>query len=419
MGAGLPSFVPPLFQDAAFYADFTRCGAQDVGEAILIGGTGRNSFTFSRASQATYFNAQGVLTTAANNQPRFAFDPVTLVPQGVLIEEQRTNLCFPSGSIGSSPWGTTNGGVTLNATTAPDGTNTASKITETATNTFFGQNYNLNGTSSSVYTWSFYAKAAERTQCAINVSGTSNVSCFFQLTGSGSVFNVGSAVISASCVLCSNGWYFCSVTFTAGASQPALYVLFGPALGGSSTYLGTLGYGFYIWGAQLELGSFPTSYIPTSGSAVTRAADAFSLQGINIPGNSFGNAAFVEFYAAPNPSVYAGYAIGFGSNSGIYNSGANNVQESNGFSSIQNVSTISPAIIKTCTGSDGVNGRAICMNGAVPTTGTGNFYNNTPLNLTFGALPSSSANLLNAAIKRVAFWTRNLSSAELQEIVNN
>ena len=395
MGASFRHIVPPLFQDAAFYADFTRCGAQDVGEAILIGGTGRNSFTFSRSSQATYFNAQGVLTTAANNQPRFAFDPVTLVPQGVLIEEQRTNILTQSANVD------TNNGWNIGANTTRVGTDfvLGNGITATA--------YQGAGLGSSDYVSQTFSQTTGVTFTisvwARLVSGTAVNNLITYDNGSG-----GRQYFSASALTNKPQRFSFTITPTVNTAA-SLYL----CADRTNTCVIALA------AAQIETGSFPTSYIPTSGSAVTRAADAFSLQGINIPGNSFGNAAFVEFYAAPNPSVYAGYAIGFGSNSGIYNSGANNVQESNGFSSIQNVSTISPAIIKTCTGSDGVNGRAICMNGAVPTTGTGNFYNNTPLNLTFGALPSSSANLLNAAIKRVAFWTRNLSSAELQEIVNN
>jgi hypothetical protein len=47
--------------------------------------------TFTRSSSATYFNSSGVLTTAANNEPRFDHDPATLSSRGFLPEEQRTN----------------------------------------------------------------------------------------------------------------------------------------------------------------------------------------------------------------------------------------------------------------------------------------------------------------------------------------
>lgn len=106
MGARLPSQVPPLFQDAAFYADFTRCGAQDIAEACLIGG--RNPFTFTRSSQATYFGPDGQIHTAANNAPRFDYDPVLLTCKGLLIEEQRTNSFLNSGSPASQTVTVTN-----------------------------------------------------------------------------------------------------------------------------------------------------------------------------------------------------------------------------------------------------------------------------------------------------------------------
>jgi len=59
---------------------------------------------FSRASAGTRFNASGVLESVASGQPRFDFDPATLLPRGLLIEEQRTNYFLQSQNFGASPW---------------------------------------------------------------------------------------------------------------------------------------------------------------------------------------------------------------------------------------------------------------------------------------------------------------------------
>lgn len=59
-------------------------------------------------------------------------------------------------------------------------------------------------------------------------------------------------------------------------------VRIGPNAGSLSSYQGIDGSGIYAWGAQLELGSFPTSYIPTSGSTVTRSADTAQITGTNF-----------------------------------------------------------------------------------------------------------------------------------------
>ena len=57
----------------------------------LISKAFSNLITFTRASSATYFAANGVLTSAANNEPRFDYDPATYIGRGILIEESRTN----------------------------------------------------------------------------------------------------------------------------------------------------------------------------------------------------------------------------------------------------------------------------------------------------------------------------------------
>jgi len=62
--------------------------------------------TFTRATTATFFNQLGVLTTANNDVPRIDYNPTTLQPQGLLVEEQRTNSIRNStaqGAVAGTP----------------------------------------------------------------------------------------------------------------------------------------------------------------------------------------------------------------------------------------------------------------------------------------------------------------------------
>jgi hypothetical protein len=75
-----------------------------------------------------------------------------------------------------------------------------------------------------------------------------------------------------------NGWYRCSVYFATNVS----YFFISPSVNGTSfNFSGQSGNGIYIYGAQAEVGSYVSSYIPTLGSSVTRLADAASKTGIS------------------------------------------------------------------------------------------------------------------------------------------
>lgn len=231
--------------------------------------------TFTRASTATYFDANGVLQTAATDQMRFDHDPLTGEPLGVLIEESRTNLAPYSEEYESGmEWAKFNSTISANVIEAPDGTMSASKLvegTDPDTQHWLRINTATPVTESTQYTISIYAKAAERTEFNIFGGGGAVGSTKFDLqagtaTGSGEIEDVG------------DGWYRCSSVVTTLSDQTTLptYVanLFDES--GGSTYTGDGTSGIYLWGAQLEEGSYPTSYIPTAGAAVTRATDGMS-----------------------------------------------------------------------------------------------------------------------------------------------
>jgi len=240
-------------------------------------------FQYSRASTGTYVGSDGLFKTAQIGEPRFDHNPITGESLGLLVEEARTNLVTYSQAFNNTNYSTgyNGGGFTENATVAPDGTLTASKLTRNAgTSGAFWGKYNMQGisvTNGTAYTLSCFLKAAEITTVRLHGDvrdgGGTDFSAAFTLTGSGSyaLYSATSAQISYA----GNGWYRCSVTGTSTSTEgeePALLV-FGT---------GASGDGFFAWGFQLEVGSFPTSYIPTTSATVTRAADVASITGTNF-----------------------------------------------------------------------------------------------------------------------------------------
>jgi hypothetical protein len=154
--------------------------------------------TFTRASTATFIGSNGLIQSAAINTPRFDHDPTTLASRGLLIEESRTNLVFPSDTLSTQ---------TRTVTATP-------------------------------HTLSFYGTGA------------------IVLSGAHVAIVVGIGAYPARTTL----------TFTPTAGSLTLTVT------GSVTQ------------AQLEVGSFPTSYIPTTTASVVRSADVCSITGGNFSG---------------------------------------------------------------------------------------------------------------------------------------
>jgi hypothetical protein len=228
--------------------------------------------TFTRASSATQYNSVGTLISVGSDVARLDYDPATLAPKGLLIEEQRTNLLIYSSEFDNAAWVKTRATITANATTAPDGTTTADKLIDDGATV--GQGYTRqNVTYTNIpYSFSFYAKAGEVTSVTCHIVDSNGV-----VSASNAIVDLISGTVtsgSANVVSIGNGWWRISVIGTPTASSGSVRILL-------PTDTATTD-GIYIWGAQLEAGAFSTSYIPTTSATVTRAADNASMVGSNF-----------------------------------------------------------------------------------------------------------------------------------------
>jgi hypothetical protein len=248
-----------------------------------VGSTSDNFFIWgAQLELVTYQTTPGpyVATTAsAYYGPRFDYDPVTLAPRGLLIEEARTNLLTYSEQFDNAAWVKLNATINANATTSPDGTVNADKLAEDATASV-GHLISQGPTLTAVaHTYSVYAKASERNWICLLNNSVANVLAFFNLT-TGTIGTVGSGA-TATITNAGNGWYRCSITFTAIAAANNCHIRLAPS-DNVLSYNGVAGSGAFIYGAQLEAGAFATSYIPTVASTVSRSADVATMTGTNF-----------------------------------------------------------------------------------------------------------------------------------------
>jgi hypothetical protein len=265
--------------------------------------TGRNLVTFTRSSTATYVGADGLIKSAVANEARFDHNPTTGESLGLLVEEARTNNALYSEQFDNAGWAIKNQiTVTANATTSPNDTVTADKLSATVNNSFslIGQFITVLGAGS--FTASVFAKAGEFSWLLLkqdggNAPGSTYRSAWFNLS-TGVIGTVDNG-LTTSMQAFSNGWYRCSISYEltgSGTTSTAPHVA---SSNGTNIVAGADGSkGIYIWGAQLEAGAFPTSYIPTVASTVTRAADVASITGTNF--SSWYNQSAGSFFVDAN-----------------------------------------------------------------------------------------------------------------------
>jgi hypothetical protein len=234
--------------------------------------------TFTRASAATVTNVNGIVQTLRDNKPRIDFDGSTGECKGLLIEEQRTNMFAHSENINTATWAQfVEAIVTPNAIIAPNGTQTAFKVTANTVNYPHGVGQTFGPTNLATYTVSIYAKKGELDAFRI-FAWYGGAWVAFNLT-SGTVTSTSGGVTSAISSV-GNGWYRCSMTWTASGSDGIRFSLSDNYPNDNWAGNGTSG--LYFWGPQVEPGTFATSYISSNTSFTSRASSAtyFDASGI-------------------------------------------------------------------------------------------------------------------------------------------
>jgi hypothetical protein len=317
-------------------------------------------------------------TTAAVYGPRYDFDPSTVpaTPRGLLIEESRANLLTYSDQFNDASWTKSNSTITANATTAPDGTTTADKLVEDTAASVAHYTSKTVSVTVAAHTYSVYAKAGERNWIRLLAfqSSLSGVEAYFNLS-TGTIGTVGA---SATAIITNvgNGWYRCSMTYTPVSAATCTHYVYVTTANNVSSYTGDGVSGVYIWGAQLEAGSFATSYIPTTTASVTRAADVAQLTGsaLTVAGANTGTA-IVQTTAWLDATSATRYLLASsGSRRMMYSSGSNNTiaayDGTNVFSAALGSGTFTGNPVRFALGWASPGGSLVANNGVVGTSST-------------------------------------------------
>ena len=389
--------------------------------------------TFTRASTATYFDSTGTLTTAATNAPRLDYNPSTLAARGLLIEEARTNSIRNStmqgaviGSPGTipttwqllAPLGVTRR-ITLPIVSGVQCIDINFSGTTTTNDPIEVTPDGLATVASNGQSWSGSAWV-QVVQDDPAITSTSYETWLFD--GLNAFLNTGAA----------NNFYSTRTSFTRRIISQTLA---DPSVAGIKSYFRTnvipsgtiLNFTLRIGLPQLELGAFATSVIPTTTTALTRAADVASVNTLSPWYNSASGTLFSESFVQNAPSVSSITVSTLSDNTtsnqmristGIGSGGNLNFQVSEGgVTQAQLVfgSLTTPSIHKLA-GAYQINNFAACMDGGSVLT---DVSGNVPVvNRLYIGLTSNGISSGQQWIRRITYYPRALSSAELVSLTS-
>ena len=278
----------------------------------VLPANGNGDFNATRGSTATRINKDGFIESVAADVPRLDYPLIDGVVQdcpALLLEPQRMNSLLQSNQFNTT-WALSSSIALTSGQSGVGGSTDAWLLKKTdASSRYIIQNITL---ISSTYSYSVFAKKESGNWLYVRLSDSGGS------LASTSYFDLENGVVgstsadSLSIHSYKNGWYRCEVKFTHSIGFVRMY----PAVGDGSPSGGSGGEGIYIQNAQLEQGSYPTSYIPTLTSAVTRSADVCNGSGTSADFNDSEGVLFTEIAAlSDTTTAYTSIGVGSGSSS--------------------------------------------------------------------------------------------------------
>jgi hypothetical protein len=408
-----------------------------AGEKTLNNGTGP-AITFTRASNATFFDANGTLQTAANDTPRFDHDPATGASRGLLIEEARTNSIRNAQAGGATVGVIGSGGALPTNYNMSSPTGIAREVV--ATGTINGMNYvdlRWSGTRSGGSVVAIQIVPESFTQIVATSGQTWTGGMYIALVA-GSYTNLTSPQHgvternSSGVALDGTGTAF---TATSTLTRVTTTRTFNNASTARTTNFynmtvadgATIDITLRIAAPQLEQGAFPTSYIPTTTAAATRAADSALVTPISSFYNQAEGTLFAEAmrtnavdsgvfptmlrFQADDPTVRMSLLA---TNGRAYFSAVNvSTTEWDIDSSLARYGITLGTAFKIAGGyaADNV---AASMNGQSVDTDTSAQVLSGLTNLRIGQ--ASSSGFFNGHLRKIAYWPKRLSNTLLQQL---
>ena len=388
--------------------------------------------TFTRTSTGTYLSNNGLVTIASANTPRFdhSYNGSNVQSLGLLIEESRSNLVTYSEDYSNNSF-TSDILITTNTITAPDGNTTADTLTANingGSNTCLVDK-NFVSSLSTDYTYSVFLKAGTSSKSAINLYFTGGTfrQAILEITwGTTPTTSLSTTegTATSSLVAYPNGWYRAIITYNSGNNTGGVSRVYVRDQGTSNVSGQTV----YAWGHQLETGAFPTSYIPTVASTVTRSADNASITGTNFSswynsteGSMVCNGRIIKLNP-PGGQLF--WAIGDSStfNESMYlvnDTGASNI----GFNLfdggvnqfVVGGSTITDNSFNKIAVAIKLNDSSASFNSSTPTTDTSCTLPTVNI-LKIGNASWGTLNTLNGTISQLSYYPKRLTNSQLQNL---
>jgi hypothetical protein len=377
-----PSYTSGIMNDGLWTADGTS-GIHYWGAQLS-----------DSASLDTYVPNYGAAPTAAAYYgPRLDFDGATLAAKGLLVEELRANLLLYSAAFDNAAWGGISKSVTPDAAVAPSAETKADEITFTSNVGNFAEISQYKSVDAGTYTQSVFIKAYPGEE------------------GKTLTFDTPNASGAATTITLTNQWQRVTKTFTVASTVSVGVRLI--------SYTGQTASKFYTWGAQLEAGSFPTSYIPTGAATVTRAADVASVSTQAFPYSSTEGTIVVNYDRVGIKQYSRLFTLGdVAGNNQVSVLNFNAGQENPYFVTSGSATTVTGPSIPAANAVSKMGlafktgDNAYSLNGATATANATSFTLSAT-DLSLGYVPSSGQQL-NGHIRQITYLPRRISNTELQ-----